>query len=184
MKKLARFCRNRAAAMFFCLSVSAVCVALAFDRMLDGLGTLLLAGTSPAFAASPFSNSTPGSLTAANTALDGTGTTLLLVTAPATPSGGSLVESIRCAHLGTNVQTVIRVFYNNGSTPTVAGNNALIAEKTMPANTLSQTAESIAQDIVINQVLKANASTPERIYVSIGTAVSAGIKFTAKGGDL
>jgi hypothetical protein len=138
---------------------------------------------SPAFASSPPSNFTPGSLTAANTATDGTGTTLLIATAPATASGGSIVERIRCMHLGTNVATVVRVFLNNGSTPATAGNNSLIAEKTIAANTLSQVAESIAYDIQLNQVLKANASTPERLYVTIGTAVAAGIKFTAIGGD-
>ena len=140
--------------------------------------------SSPAFASSPPSNFTPGSLTAANTATDGTGTTLLIATAPATASGGSIVERIRCMHLNTNVQTVVRVFLNNGSTPTVAGNNALIAELTMPANSASSTTASVAQDIQLNQVLKANASTPERLYVSIATAIATGIKFTAMGGDL
>lgn len=139
---------------------------------------------SPAFASVPGSNFTPQTLTAANTATDGTGTTALIATAPATASGGSLVERIRVMHLGTNVATVVRVFLNNGSTPTVAGNNSLIAEKTIAANTISQVAESIAYDIAINQVLKANATTPERLYVSIGTAVAAGLRFTAIGGDL
>jgi len=141
--------------------------------------------SSPAFASVPPSTFTPQTLTAANTALDGTGTTALIATAPASAApAGSLVERIRCMHLGTNVATVIRVFLNNGSTPAVAGNNALIAERTMPANTLSQVAESAPQDIVLNQVLKGHASTPERLYVSIGTAVAAGIRFTPMGGDL
>lgn len=180
MKKLTAFVRRHLAALSF---VAIVAVAATWcDSLLEGL--FLAASTSPAFASVPPSNFTPGSLTAANTAMDGTGTTLLLATAPATASGGSLVDSIRCMHLGTNVATVVRVFLNNGSTPATAGNNSLIAEKTMPANTLTQTAESIPQDIVLNRVLKANASTPERIYVTIGTAVAAGIKFTATGGDL
>lgn len=141
--------------------------------------------SSPAFASVPPSNFTPQTLTAANTALDGTGTTALVATAPAAAApAGSLVEKIRCMHLGTNVATVIRVFLNNGATPATAGNNALIAEKTMPANTLSQVAESVPQDIVINQVLKGHATTPERLYVTIGTAVAAGIRFAAMGGDL
>ncbi|HKQ24081.1 MAG TPA: hypothetical protein VJT81_06530 [Burkholderiales bacterium] len=140
--------------------------------------------SSPGFASVPPSNFTPQSATAANTALDGTGTTALIATAPAVTGGGALVERVRCMHLGTNVATVARVFLNNGSTPGTAGNNALIAEKTIAANTLSQVAESISYDIVINQVLKGHATTPERLYVSIGTAVAAGIKFTAIGGDL
>ncbi len=141
--------------------------------------------TSPNYGSVPPGTFTPGALTAANTALDGTGTTLLIATAPLVASpAGSFIERIRCMHKGTNVATVARVFWNNGSTPTVAGNNSLIAEKTIPLNTLSQVAESVPQDITINQVLKGHASTPERIYVSIGTAVAAGIQFTAMGGDL
>lgn len=184
MNNLKRFIRRNLASLSLCAIILGVLLASWFDRWIEGLGTFLAASSSPAFASVPFSNQTPGALTAANTALDGTGTTLLLVTAPATSSGGSLVESIICAHKGTNVVTVVRVFWNNGSTPTVAGNNSLIAERTMPANTLSQVAESIPQIIPINQSLKANASTPERIYLSIGTAVAAGIQFTPKGGDL
>lgn len=172
--------RYRAAAIAFIVGLVALGI---LDPLLGSLAAVA-AATSPAFASVPPSNFTPGSLTAANTALDGTGTTLLVATAPATASGGSVVESLRCMHKGTNVATVLRVFKNNGSTPTVAGNNSLIAEKTMPANTISQVAESVPVDIVINEPLKANASTPERIYVSIGTAVAAGVQFHPKGGDL
>jgi hypothetical protein len=132
--------------------------------------------TSPAFSSVPNAG-TPGALTAANTALDGTGTTLLLFTGAA---AGSLLDRIRCMHRGTNVATVARVFLNNGSDPAVAGNNSLVAEKTIPANTLSQVAESVAQDIVLSLPVKAN----HRVYVSIGTAVAAGIQFTPIGGDL
>lgn len=183
MNALKRMWRNRIAAVSLCLCIFGVLLMTFFDRAVEGVVTIM-AGTSPAFASTPGSNFTPGTLTAANTALDGTGTVLLLATAPATASGGSLIESIRCAHLGTNVVTVIRIFYNNGSTPTVAGNNSLIAEKTLPANTISQVAESIFQDIIVNQVLKASVSTPERIYATIGTAIAAGVRLTAKGGDL
>lgn len=132
--------------------------------------------TSPAFSSIP-NPGTPGALTAANTALDGTGTTLLLFTGG---SNGSLLDRIRCMHKGSNVATVARVFLNNGSDPSVAGNNSLIAEKTIPANTLSQTAESVAQDIVLAHPIPAN----HRVYVSIGTAVAAGIQFTPIGGNL
>ena len=176
MKFIPRYVRQRFAAACFGLLAVVLWAGGFLDRFLEGLG-YILAGTSPAFASTPFSNATPGSLTAANTALDGTGTTLLLVTAP---SGGSFVERIHVQHLGTNVQTVARVFRNNGSTPTVAGNNALIGEKTIAANTISQTAEAIAYDIVVNAALKST----ERIYVSIGTAVAAGLMFTPYGGDL
>lgn len=140
--------------------------------------------SSPAFASVPPSNFTPQTITTANTAKDGTGTTLLLATAPAVTNSGSLVERIRVMHMGTNVATVMRVFLNNGSTPGTAGNNALIAEKTIPANTVSEVAESVPQDITLNQILRGHATTPERIYITIGTTVAAGLKATAIGGDL
>lgn len=134
--------------------------------------------TAPQFVTTPNAGS-PATLTAANTALDGTGATgrALIFTAGAS---GSLLPSIRFMHLGTNVATLCRVFYNNGSDPEVAGNNALIAEKAIEANTVSSTAESIAYDLNLNLVVAAS----DRIYVTLATAVAAGIKITPiNGGD-
>jgi hypothetical protein len=121
----------------------------------------------------------PASLTAANTALDGTGATgrALIFTGGAS---GSVLPSIRLMHLGTNVATVVRAFRNNGSDPEVAANNALIGEKTVAANTLSQTAESTTYELTLNVKL----AVSERIYVTLGTTVAAGIKATPmNGGD-
>lgn len=132
--------------------------------------------TAPQFVTTPNAG-TPQTITAANTATDGTGTVSLIFTAGAS---GSLLPAVRFTHLGTNVATVARVFYNNGSDPTVAGNNALIGEKAIAANTLSQTAESIVYDLSLNVVMAAS----DRIYVTLGTAVAAGIKATPiNGGD-
>lgn len=134
--------------------------------------------TAPQFVTTPNAGA-PATLTAANTALDGTGATgrALIFTAG---SSGSLLPSIRCMHLGTNVATLIRVFYNNGSDPETAGNNALIAEKAIAANTVSSTAESIVYDIPLDLVMAAS----DRIYVTLATAVAAGIKITPiNGGD-
>ncbi len=117
---------------------------------------------------------TPGTLTAANTALDGTGATgrLLVFTAAST---GSLLPSILFTHKGTNVATVMRVFRNNGADPEVAANNVLIAEVAMAANTLSQTASSVQGQATLNLKLGQVAGANERIYVTMGTAVAAGI---------
>lgn len=134
--------------------------------------------TAPQFVTTPNAG-TPATLTAANTALDGTGATgrALIFTAGAS---GSLLPSIRFMHLGTNVATLCRVFYNNGSDPEVAGNNALIAEKAIAANTVSSTDESIAYELNLNLVVAAS----DRIYVTLVTAVAAGIKITPiNGGD-
>lgn len=125
---------------------------------------------------------TPGSLTAANTAMDGTGATgrLLLFTAGAS---GSLLPSIRFMHLGTNVATLCRVFLNNGSDPATPGNNTLIGEKAIAANTVSQTAKSIQYDLELDLIMKGGGS-PARIYVTLATAVAAGIQITPiNGGD-
>ena len=135
--------------------------------------------TAPTFSSIP-NKGTPGALTAANAAVDGTGATgrLLAFTAAA---GGSFLPSIRYVHKGTNVGTVMRVFRNNGSDPEVASNNTLIAERTINANTLSQTAESIKYENVLNLAL----ANGERIYVTMGTAVAAGIHVSPiNGGDL
>lgn len=123
---------------------------------------------------------TPASLTAANTALDGTGSTgrALVFTAG---SSGSVLPALRFLHLGTNVATLLRVFRNNGSDPEVAGNNALIYEIEVAAHTTSSTAASIPYQLDCNLVLGAS----ERVYVTLATAVAAGIKITPmNGGDL
>jgi len=176
MKKISRRVRQQCFAVSFFAILALASVSGFFDRLWSGLG-LLWAASSPAWASVPYATATPGSLTAANTATDGTGTTLLLLTSPA---GGSFCERVHVEHLGTNVATAVRVFRNNGSTPTVAGNNSLIASKTVSANTLSQVAEAIGYDIVVNASLKST----ERIYISIGTAVATGLQFTPYGGDL
>ncbi len=122
---------------------------------------------------------TPATLTAANTALDGTGATgrALIFTAAA---NGSVLPSIRFMHKGTNVATVMRAFRNNGSDPEVAANNVLIGEITVAANTLSQVAASTPYELTLNVKLAAS----ERIYVTMGTAVAAGIHCAPmNGGD-
>ena len=106
-------------------------------------------------------------LTAANTAMDGTGTVATIFTAGA---NGSRVGRLRVVHRGTNVATVMRFFVNNGSSNATPGNNDLIAEITVAANTLSQVAASIFQDVNINCVLKQGY----KLNYTIGTAVAAG----------
>lgn len=138
--------------------------------------------TAPQFVTTP-NKGTPATLTAANTGLTGTGATgrALVFTAGAS---GSMLPGITFMHLGTNVATLLRIFKNNGSDPEVADNNSLIAEVAMAANTLSQTAESIPYYAELNEVL-AGGANPERIYVTLATAVAAGVRITPRnGGDL
>lgn len=137
--------------------------------------------TAPQFVTTPNAGA-PATLTAANTALDGTGATgrALIFTAG---TNGSLLPGITIRHMGTNVATVLRVFKNNGSDPEVAANNALVKEVAIASNTVDQTAASTEYFAALDLVMK-GGGTPERIYVTLGTAVAAGIKATPhNGGD-
>jgi hypothetical protein len=134
--------------------------------------------TAAQFISSP-NKGTPATLTAANTSTDGTGATgrALIFTAAA---GGSKLPAVLIEHLGTNVQSLIRIFRNNGSDPEVAANNNLISEVTVLANTLSQTVASVPYVAAIN----ANLESGERIYACLATAVAAGLKISPyNGGD-
>jgi hypothetical protein len=115
-------------------------------------------------------------ITGSNTATDGTGTVNTIFTAG---TNGSRVDYIRCRALGTNVATVLRVFINSGSNAT-ATNNSLFEELSLPTTAASNTAEiSGDYDIALNLSLPA----AYKINVVLGTAVAAGWKVTAVGGD-
>jgi hypothetical protein len=143
------------------------------------------ANTTPIFPLTP--NVAFGKVLAVNTATDGTGTVVLLFTAG---SNGSRIDQITVQHLGTNVATVLRIFVNNGSVPTTATNNTLNFERTILANTISQTAESVRYDLTVEKDGGATTLPPilylpagYRIYGSVGTVVSAGLQVTVFGGD-
>jgi hypothetical protein len=121
---------------------------------------------------------TTTAITAANTAKDmASGTTYLAFTADST--NGSYVQRIKFQALGTNIQTVARVWINNGSDPTSAANNTYFGEITLSATTLSETSALQPYELALNLALPASY----RIYVTIGTAVSAGYQATVIGGD-
>lgn len=135
----------------------------------------MAAGTTPIFSIAPRS-SFAAAITAANTAMDGTGTVNLVFTAG---SNGSFLSRLIVRALGTNVATVMRIFLNNGSTPTVAGNNALIAEINLPATTASNTTQQPDFQIPLNMGIEPSY----RIYATLGTTVAAGWIPTIFGGD-
>lgn len=149
--------------------------------------------TAPQFA-TDYNAGTPATLTAANTATDGTGATgrALIFTAEAVSDGESVLPMIRFMPLGSNVKTVLRIFKNNGSDPEVAGNNSLIGEVAPAAATIDQDDPSLSPvDFDCRAafgdpglLLKGHATTPERVYVTLATAVAAGIRITPiNGGD-
>lgn len=135
----------------------------------------MTANTSPIFVLTPH-NEWGANITTANTAMDGTGTVITCFTAGA---NGSYVSSISVRALGTNTASVLRVFQNNGSSNTTAGNNVLIADFTLPATTASNTAALAPVDIPINRMLPAG----HVLNLTLGTTVSAGYAVCAWGGD-
>ena len=102
------------------------------------------ANVQPISPIAPAESWNPTPLISANTAMDGTGTVGTIITAGA---NGTRVPRVRVVHRGTNVATVLRIFENNGLTNATPANNNLIAEETIPANTVSQTAKSVFLDI-------------------------------------
>lgn len=130
------------------------------------------ANTLPRYALAP--NDAWTSLTAANTATDGTGTVGTIFTAGA---NGGEIESVLIKPLGTNVQTVLRIFINNGSSNAVAANNSLVREITIAAATASNTTALPDYEVDLNIKLLAGY----KINVAIGTAVAAGLAITGIG---
>jgi hypothetical protein len=141
----------------------------------------MAANKEPIFPAAP--NISWGTISAANTAKDGSGTVVTVFTAGL---NGSRVDAIKIRPLGANVATVLRIFVNNGNSNSTPTNNILFHEVTIPA--VSAVSEVSAQpDTVVlfdgedlpQLVLEPN----QKLNVTIGTAVAAGLAITVIGGD-
>lgn len=117
-----------------------------------------------------------GAVTTANTAKDGTGTVVTVFTAG---TNGARVDRIKVRHTGTSVQTVVRVFVNNGSTNATPANNVLYMEQTIPACTLSQTSAALDMVIPLDMALPAGY----KLNITIGTTVAAALAITCEGGN-
>ena len=88
-------------------------------------------------------------------------------------ASSTLIDKIRFKAIGTNVQTVARMFLNNGLTNLTAANNLFIDEVQLPASTAS--ANSITAPAIDYVFSGRGLFVPPnfRIYVGLGTAVSA-----------
>ncbi len=120
-------------------------------------------------------------LTTGNTTKDGTTLTVaghLVFTAPA---DGGYLEILRCKALGTNVASLMRIFYVSQGTgdPTVAADNSLFEEWNMPATTISETAVTQTVDIPIYKGIPAGG----RVFAVLATTVAAGWEVTSVGGS-
>ncbi len=130
-------------------------------------------------------------LKTANTALDWTWTVATIFTAW---PDGARIERIRVRHWGTNVATVLRLFINNWGSNATPANNVLYAEKTIAANTLSQTAQSINYEFP--DVLGFTSSPTDitafpivlpagyKILATVGTTIATGLYVSAIWGNL
>lgn len=116
-------------------------------------------------------------ITAAANDYTGAGANNVLVWTADSTNGG-YISRLRLKAGGTNVASVLRVFINNGSANTSASNNAFYDELSLPATTAIATASTATLDLTMNFALNPGF----RIYVGLGTAVSAGWVVTAIGG--
>jgi hypothetical protein len=92
---------------------------------------------------------------------------------------GGWIDKLRFKALGTNVATVARIYINNGSANTTAGNNTFFGEISLPATTASNTIATADIDYPMGFALKAGF----RIYVGVATTVAAGWRVTGIGGQ-
>lgn len=130
----------------------------------------------PIFTLTPDVSWGASALTTANTAKDGTGTVLTVFTAGA---NGSYIQRLRIRPSGTAVQTVLRLFINNGGANSTPANNILFDEITIPATTLSETTAQSSFEIPLNFAIQAGY----KLNVTIGTSVAAGLYVSVVGGD-
>lgn len=133
------------------------------------------ANTAPIFTLQPKIQWNAANILNANTAKDGTGAVDTVFTAGA---NGSYLQRLIIRPRGTNVATVMRVFVNDGA-GTAAANNALIAEVSLPATTLSESAAIIGAELPLNFPIPPG----DKINVTLGTAVAAGFTVAVIGGD-
>lgn len=136
----------------------------------------MAANTAPIFTLTPAVEWGATALLSSNINKDGTGTVLTVFTAGA---NGSYVQRIRFRTAGTNVQTVARVFINNGSSNLTPANNILYDEITLPATTISENTAQASFEIPLNYGLPPGYV----INVTLGTGVAAGYYVSVIGGD-
>lgn len=117
-------------------------------------------------------------VTAANTAKDGTGTVITCFTAD--PAGdGAFIDRLRIKPMGTNIQTVLRVWINNGADNNVASNNTLWDDLLVPAFTNTETSSSPTIEVPMGFILPPGY----KINVTLGTAIAAGLDVTTIAGE-
>jgi hypothetical protein len=126
-----------------------------------------------------------GTLLTANTAKDGTGSVVTAFTAGAS---GSIIDQIKIMPLGTNIETVVRFFTNNGSTNETPANNTLIHEVKIPATTVSEVEAQGDIDVTIRKRPYYEVVCPipflpagHKINVTTSKTIAAGLEVVVHG---
>ena len=127
----------------------------------------MAANTAPIYTLAPDIQWISG-VTAANTNANiSSGTSYLVFTADATNGGFCREIRFKVAPGNNSSATVLRVWLNNGSSPTTGANNTLLAEVGLPSTTATSTAALPDFVIPINMALPAGY----KLYVSLGTGL-------------
>ncbi len=134
----------------------------------------MVANTSPIFTITPNlstngSTGMPAAMTTAANDFDGTGANNTLIHTAG--SNGSYVRKLHFKAKGSNIQSVARIFLNNGSTPGTGTNNVFYDDVQLPATTSSANAPTGPG---IDFTMEIALPPGWRIYVGLGTTVSAG----------
>lgn len=114
-----------------------------------------------------------------NTAMDGTGTVVTVLTGG---TNGTLVFGIRFRATGSAIQSVIRIFLNNGSSNATAGNNSLIDEINLPPVTGVANAPTALVEWVPPRGFVLQSG--HKINITIGTTVANAYSAFGYGQDL
>lgn len=91
----------------------------------------------------------------------------------ANATNGGRIAGLRFKATGTNVATVVRIYYNNGATNTTATNNSFMGEISLPATTASATVATVDIDYYFPGGY-ADLQAGFKIYAGLGTTVAAG----------
>ena len=94
-------------------------------------------------------------------------------------TNGSRLVGLHFEALGTNVQTVARIYINNGGAQTSATNNTLVGQLTLPITATSNTAAVGSADFYFPGP-SGYADLPPgfTVWVGVGTTVAAGWEIT------
>jgi len=94
-------------------------------------------------------------------------------------TNGGYIERLRFKAIGTNIQSVARIYINNGSIQTTAANNAFFGEISLPPTTAINTTSTIDLDYPMGIAIDPSF----RIYAGVGTTVASGWIVVGVGGQ-